>query len=59
MSVLSLGHTFGAIGISAYIAYYHTYDMNQTYLQAIDTIVVTIFTLLFSFANSHKDDSFF
>lgn len=51
----SAPHTLGSIGVAAYTAYQYSGTVSQLYLQAIDLIIVSIFTCIFGIANSHKE----
>lgn len=57
---LSTPFSLGAIGIAAYYAYTNLSNwVNQLYLQAIDLIIVVLFSFIFGIAASHKDEEFF
>lgn len=57
---LSAPHTLGTITIAAYVAYQLSGNIiSQLYLQAIDLIIVSIFTCIFGIATSHVNPNFF
>lgn len=45
--------------MAAYHAYTSSEVINQLYLQAIDLIIVVVFTFIFGIATTHKTDDFF
>lgn len=59
MSFLSLAHSISAIGVSGYISYNNSTNINQIFLAGVDVVAVTVINLIMAGANAHKDDSFF